>query len=156
MQLPHRSQPAFLIRQLLDMTEFSYKPLCKGQFRLLKLFPGEQATQLEGNLLTRRLRPKYTFAKDIAAAGTSQQGHDALIGPRTKDGNENATANPNAEIFVDFAETYEELSYTWGRTPDEAPFISIIEGNHSWRIPITSNLESALRHLRDRSSSRFL
>jgi Heterokaryon incompatibility protein (HET) len=138
------------------MTEYSYTPLCKGQFRLLKLFAGEQATQLEGNLVTRRLRPKYTLAKDIAAVGSSQQGHDALIDPRKKDNHETATANPDAETFVDFAEAYEALSYTWGGTPDEAPFISIIDGNHSWRIPITFNLESALRHLRYRSSSRLL
>lgn len=53
-------------------------------------------------------------------------------------------------------ESYEALSYHWGNDSDPVPPLLIHEKGCVYQIRLTRNLESALRHLRHRSSLRRL
>jgi Heterokaryon incompatibility protein (HET) len=147
---------SFSRQRLLDMTKYSYVPLVEGHFRLLKLFPGESEAQLEGNLLIRMLRPRFTLTR-IETPSTSALVSDGEASvPAIKTNNEAFEPSPEAVPILPFAEEYDVLSYTWGGEPDNSLSISVIDQNQSCRISLTSNLEAALRHLRYPSNPRFL
>lgn len=136
------------------MAAYSYTPLHEGHFRLLKLFPGEETAQLEGNLIVRRLRPKFAFTVDTPAFKSPRRSQDPPVIPQIDTGDGNL--KPEMPV-VDFAaEEYDALSYTWGGEPDPTLSITIIDRDQAHKIPITANLKSALQHLRYRSNARFL
>ena len=142
------------------MAEYTYDTLHDGQIRLLKLYPAQdQAAPLEGNLLIHKLGVKERFADGELTGRTftvnSEEGGiflaESEIQPSAlaecHQADEDAQLASTPESFLE-PQQYEALSYTWGGIPDPSHFIKILQEGQAYRILITANLESALRHLR--------
>jgi hypothetical protein len=84
----------------------------------LRLHPGEENDELEGNLIC-------------------------------------GSVNNNLPQLRPGPQKWDAVSYTWGHAK-ESSYIKIIAEGESWRLPITPNLELALRHLRYNLSYRVL
>ena len=115
---------------------YSFIPLRDGQFRLLKLHPGQGNTDLEGNLIV------YSLKKESEEDTGSVYGSSVII-----DGDGDQSAPP--------PEPYEALSYTWGSPGKSEVFIKILSQSEAYRIAIRPNLESALRQLRSPGNDKF-
>lgn len=148
------------------MPTYQYDPLGEEHIRLLKLASApDKAASLEGNLLVRKLRvndrfterePDITLNKSEAGdffldQSETQEPASIEFDPATGDAQTTST-----EIQIQEAEPYEALSYTWGGQPEPLRFIRILDGGQAYNIPITANLESALRHLRPLSDEKYL
>jgi Heterokaryon incompatibility protein (HET) len=138
------------------MPEYSYDSLVDQQIRLLKLYSAQdKAAALEGNLLVRKLHVNDRFPENEPTFTLSEEGGVSFDPPGLQppqppdcgqaDGD---TRSPSADVHIQEAEPYEALSYTWGGKPDPSRFIKILDGGQAYSIPITANLESALRQLR--------
>lgn len=146
------------------MPEYKYDALGDEHIRLLKLYPAQDAAAaLEGNLLVRKLRENDRFT-EAEPSFTLHEGGDISfdtpeIQPSTSIACEHADGTAQTasrEAHIQEAEPYEALSYTWGGSPDSSHFIKILDGGQAYSIPITVNLESALRHLRPSSDVKYL
>jgi Heterokaryon incompatibility protein (HET) len=146
------------------MPEYKYDALGDEHIRLLKLYSAQDAAAaLEGNLLVRKLRENDRFT-EAEPSFTLNEGGDISfntpeIQPSTSTACEDADGTAqtaSAEAHIQEAEPYEALSYTWGGSPDSSHFIKILDGGQAYSIPITVNLESALRHLRPSSEVKYL
>lgn len=110
---------------------YGYKALDKDEIRILNLKLGEPNDELEGNLHVRQLRNDERNGKE-----PDHTPGVFIFGP---------------EEEAPKAEEYEALSYSWGMEPkpgEPKPFIKILEGGDSYKIPIRSNLEAALLQFR--------
>lgn len=115
---------------------YQYVPLRDGEFRLLRLHPGQGSTDLESNLIIRSL--KKESEDEIAGTDESSETSD-------EDGVPSA---PGPEL-------YEALSYTWGPPGKSEVFIKILSDCEAYRIVIRPSLDLALRQLRSSDSHKF-
>ncbi|KAF7511266.1 hypothetical protein GJ744_004831 [Endocarpon pusillum] len=147
------------------MPDYTYGALGDGHIRLLKLLPAAESTAaaLEGNLIVRKLRvsdkltesePTITFNDDGDPFFVQHEAQQPISAEREQTGA--GAGEVSTELQIQEAEPYEALSYTWGGKPDPEYFIRILEGGQAYKIPITKNLESALRHLRHPSDATYL
>ncbi|KAI1051255.1 hypothetical protein LB505_012509 [Fusarium chuoi] len=104
---------------------YEYKPLGAGQIRLLRLNPGQEADQLNGELIVKILEE---------------------LPPRQKAGTAAQTGPIDTEKYVCF----EAISYVWGQSTFTDTFFTP-QGS----IPITTSLASILRRLRDKEKSQL-
>ncbi|ERF68172.1 hypothetical protein EPUS_05253 [Endocarpon pusillum Z07020] len=146
------------------MTVYTYGALGDGHIRLLRLLPAAESTAaLEGNLIVRKLRvsdrltesePTITFNDDGVLSFVQHEAQQPISAELEQTGA--GAGEVSSELQIQEAESYEALSYTWGGKPDSSHFIRILEGGQAYNIPITQNLESALRHLRPSSDATYL
>ncbi|KAF5588821.1 triacylglycerol lipase II precursor [Fusarium subglutinans] len=123
-RIPFVIRPKNAAADLEDLP-YKYVPLGAGQIRLLHLNPGQEADQLNGELIVKNLEelpPRRT-------AGTAAQ-----------------TDPIDPEKYVCF----DAISYVWGQSTFTDTFFTA-QGS----IPITASLASILRRLRDEERSHL-
>jgi Heterokaryon incompatibility protein (HET) len=146
------------------MPIYEYDALGDDHIRLLKLSSAqEKAAPLEGNLLVRKLRVNDRFTESEPDITLNEEGdlsfdqsdfqQPTFAECEPADGD---AQTMSSEGEIQEAEPYEALSYTWGGQPEPLRFIRILDGGQAYNIPITANLESALRHLRPSSEVKHL
>ncbi len=146
------------------MPLYTYGALSDGHIRLLRLLPAVESTAvLEGNLIVHKLRVNDRFTESEPTITFNDDGvlsfvqHEAQPPISTENDRAGAGAGEmSAELQTQEVESYDALSYTWGGKPDSSHSIRILEGGQAYTIPITGNLESALRHLRPSSDATYL
>jgi Heterokaryon incompatibility protein (HET) len=146
------------------MPEYKYDALGDEHIRLLKLYSAQDAAAaLEGNLLVRKLRENDRFTEAEPSFTLNEGGDISFDAPEIQQSTSTAceradgtAQTASTEAHIQEAEPYEALSYTWGGSPDSSHFIKILDGGQAYSIPITINLESALRHLRPSSEVKYL
>ncbi|KLO78709.1 triacylglycerol lipase II precursor [Fusarium fujikuroi] len=104
---------------------YEYVPLGAGEIRLLRLHPGQEADQLNGELIVKSLEE---------------------LPPRQKAGTAAQTDPIDSGKYVCF----DAISYVWGHSTFTDTFFTP-QGS----IPITASLASILRRLRDEEKSRL-
>jgi hypothetical protein len=113
------------------MLDYHYTPLSDGQIRLLKLLPGQHTSELEGNLLIRRLEPRSRYPNDpLEPPLQPQSPQNGLSAPvlEIPSGSANRSDEKSPEEAPK-AEAYHALSYTWGGNPNPSLLIEILEGS---------------------------
>ncbi|KAH7237807.1 heterokaryon incompatibility protein-domain-containing protein [Fusarium redolens] len=122
MPLAHREKNAGVD---CGYSPYEYTPLSAGQIRLLRLHAGQEADQLNGELIVKNFEE---------------------LPPRPKAGTSALTEPIDPEKYVCF----DAISYVWGQSAFADSFFTP-QGS----IPITASLASILRRLRDEKKSQL-
>ncbi|KAI0157231.1 heterokaryon incompatibility protein-domain-containing protein [Xylariaceae sp. FL1272] len=150
----------------MGMSTYRYKSLGDNEIRLLILYPGQFDADIRVSLRHFQL-PELPGPYPVTALLVEEidESNDALMNDSKsvsafsrEIGIGMIGFSSDADGFSRYLENYEALSYVWG-SPDKSCHVyvdEVDEGSVGGSIPVTANLDRALRSLRPRDKPRVL